>query len=83
MRPDQEGKLEVAVEDTGTGLNTGTASQIFNPLFTTKLDGMGMGLAICRSIVQAHQGRLWATANQPYGAAFRFTVPLAAEPNGS
>ena len=83
MRPDQQGKLEVAVEDTGSGFNAESASQIFDPLFTTKLDGMGMGLAICRSIVRAHQGHLWATSNRPNGATFRFTVPLAPDAPGS
>jgi C4-dicarboxylate-specific signal transduction histidine kinase len=82
LQPDQQGKLEIALEDTGTGLNEGTTTQIFNPLFTTKADGMGMGLAISRSIVQAHHGRLWATSNQLHGATFRFTVPLAADAAG-
>ena len=54
----ETGKLEVAVADAGAGLKAGTASQIFSPLFTTKPDGMGMGLAICRSMVEAHHGRL-------------------------
>ena len=73
----ETGRLEIAVADAGTGLRAGTANQIFDPLFTTKPDGMGMGLAICRSIVAAHQGRLWATPNHPYGTIFRFTLPMA------
>jgi signal transduction histidine kinase len=49
-------------------------NHVFNPLFTTKPDGMGMGLAICRSIIEAHDGRLWVTANTPQGAVFQFTL---------
>jgi signal transduction histidine kinase len=69
------GELMVSVEDTGTGFEPGAVDQIFNPMFTTKADGMGMGLAICRSIVEAHGGRLWATACEPHGALFQFTIP--------
>jgi signal transduction histidine kinase len=53
------GEALVAVEDTGGGLDQASANRIFDPLFTTKLDGMGMGLSICRSITEAHGGRLW------------------------
>jgi len=67
----------VSVEDTG--VEPSAADRIFSPLFTTKAHGMGMGLSICRSIVEAHEGRLWATANLPRGAIFHFTVP--AHPN--
>jgi len=66
----------VSVEDAGTGLDVAIAHRIFDPLFTTKTTGMGMGLAICRSIVEAHGGRLWALPNQLHGTTFRFTVPL-------
>jgi signal transduction histidine kinase len=69
------GIMLVAVEDSGTGLDTGIADRIFDPLFTTKPNGMGMGLSICRSIVEAHGGRLWASPASPNGAVFRFTVP--------
>jgi PAS domain S-box-containing protein len=72
---DAAGIMLVAVEDSGTGLDTGTADRIFDPLFTTKPNGMGMGLSICRSIVEAHGGRLWASPASPNGAVFRFTVP--------
>ena len=67
----------VAVEDTGTGLDPATADRIFEPFFTTKPGGMGMGLSICRSIIEAHGGRLWASPHRPYGTIFRFTVPIA------
>jgi len=66
----------VSVEDTGKGLEPGGADRIFNPMFTTKAHGMGMGLAICRSIIEAHEGQLWVTANTRRGATFHFTVPL-------
>ena len=50
--------------------------RLFEPFYTTKSSGLGMGLAICRSIIQTHGGRLWATANEPRGAVFQFTLPL-------
>ncbi|SEF10054.1 MHYT domain-containing protein, NO-binding membrane sensor [Rhizobiales bacterium GAS191] len=65
----------VAVEDTGTGLDPATAGRIFDPFFTTKPNGMGMGLSICRSIIDAHGGRFWASPGVPCGTVFRFTVP--------
>ena len=55
--------------------------RIFDPLFTTKATGMGMGLSICRSIVEAHGGRLWASPAVPHGTDFQFTIPIA-EPTG-
>jgi len=69
------GSVMVSVEDTGKGVEPSAIDRIFNPLFTTKAHGMGMGLAICRSIIDAHGGRLWVTANLPRGAIFHFTVP--------
>jgi signal transduction histidine kinase len=65
----------VSVEDSGKGLEPSAIDRIFNPLFTTKAHGMGMGLPICRSIIEAHGGRLWVTDNLPRGAIFHFTVP--------
>jgi C4-dicarboxylate-specific signal transduction histidine kinase len=79
--PRENGEALVAVEDTGVGLDPVTADRIFDPLFTTKLDGMGMGLSICRSIVEAHRGRLWASPTLAHGTVLRFTVPLAAVVN--
>jgi len=67
--------LYVGVQDTGPGLNPETLSRLFEPFYTTKPNGMGMGLAIHRSIVESHGGRLWATACQPLGALFQFAIP--------
>jgi len=65
----------IGIQDTGPGLSSEILSRLFEPFYTTKPNGMGLGLAICRSIVEAHGGRLWADANEPRGAAFRFTLP--------
>jgi hypothetical protein len=65
----------VAVRDSGPGLPEGALERAFEPFYTTKSSGLGMGLSICRSIVEAHGGRLWAAVNVPRGAAFQFTVP--------
>ena len=65
----------VAISDTGAGLHPTIAQRIFEPFFTTKSHGLGMGLSICRSIIESHDGRLWVTPNVPYGTVFRFTVP--------
>jgi signal transduction histidine kinase len=67
----------VEVEDNGIGLTD--FERAFEPFFTTKENGMGMGLAICRSIVEGHNGRLWATPNETFGTTFRFTLPLHTE----
>jgi PAS domain S-box-containing protein len=64
----------VTVQDSGPGLKQDSLNQLFDPFFTTKPAGMGMGLSICRSIIEAHDGRLWATANAPRGAVFQFTL---------
>jgi signal transduction histidine kinase len=68
-------QVQITVEDSGTGLAPDNIARIFEPFYTTKSGGMGMGLSICRSIVQNHGGRLWATANIGQGASFHFTLP--------
>jgi len=73
---DEGRQVVVAVEDCGVGISAENADRLFNAFFTTKPSGLGMGLSICRSIVEAHGGRLWAMPNKPYGAVFRFTLPL-------
>jgi PAS domain S-box-containing protein len=70
-----EGSVRVGVRDTGPGLSPEGLSRLFEPFYTTKPEGMGMGLSICRSIIEAHGGRLWAIPCEPQGALFRFTIP--------
>jgi signal transduction histidine kinase len=65
----------LGVRDTGPGLSAETLPRLFEPFYTTKPDGMGMGLSICRSIIEDHGGRLWATQHEPRGALFQFTIP--------
>ncbi len=72
------GEILISVEDTGLGIEGEQADRLFAPFFTTKPQGIGMGLPICRSIIEAHGGRLWAAKNQPRGAVFHFAVPVTA-----
>jgi PAS domain S-box-containing protein len=72
------GELLVSVEDTGLGIEAQHAERLFAPFFTTKPQGIGMGLPICRSIIEAHGGRLWAGKNEPRGAVFHFALPVTA-----
>jgi signal transduction histidine kinase len=72
---DAAGSVLVTVHDTGLGLDPQNVERVFEAFYTTKPGGMGMGLAICRSIIEAHGGQLWASANEPQGAVFQFTVP--------
>jgi len=65
----------VEVEDTGPGADRDVLDRMFDPFFTTRAEGLGMGLTICSSIIEAHGGRLWATANSDRGLTVRFTVP--------
>jgi signal transduction histidine kinase len=71
---DDRGGVVVSVADTGKGVGSQEFERIFNPLFTTKSSGMGMGLSICRSIIEAHNGRLWVAPNKPEGAIFQFRL---------
>jgi PAS domain S-box-containing protein len=77
----QDGPNAVLVEvrDSGKGLGADSAERVFESFYTTKPEGLGIGLSISRSIVEAHDGRLWAAANKPHGAVFRFSLPVAGE----
>jgi signal transduction histidine kinase len=74
-RVESSAKILISIEDSGTGLEEGLSNRIFDPLFTTKPNGMGMGLAICKSIVEGHGGRIWALPGSTRGTVFQFTVP--------
>jgi PAS domain S-box-containing protein len=77
--PSRTEGILVAVRDSGPGINPEHLDQIFKPFYTTKTSGLGMGLSICRSIIDAHGGRLWAEAHQPRGAILQFTLPAGVE----
>jgi C4-dicarboxylate-specific signal transduction histidine kinase len=77
LAPYEGDRVVVSVADTGTGIGSLDADRLFTPLFTTKSNGMGMGLAICRAIVEAHDSRLWFSPNTPQGAVFQFTLPAS------
>ena len=77
-KKDESDGVLVAVRDSGPGLAPEYRDRLFDAFYTTKASGMGMGLSICRSIIEAHGGRLWAEANEPRGAVFQFTVPAYA-----
>ena len=79
LRPAESTGVLVAVEDTGPGLDPAIADCIFEPFFTTKPAGVGIGLSICRSIIEAYGGRIWASPREVCGTAFRFIVPAATE----
>jgi PAS domain S-box-containing protein len=76
---DRPGHALVSVVDCGVGIAAESVDRLFDAFFTTKSGGMGMGLSICRSIIEAHGGRLWATANLPHGATFQFILPVNAD----
>jgi signal transduction histidine kinase len=77
--PGTDGEVSLAVEDSGTGIDPKHIERVFSSFFTTKDKGMGMGLSICRSIIESHGGRLWASRGSPRGAIFQFTLPVKAE----
>jgi PAS domain S-box-containing protein len=77
----QTSDILVAVQDSGPGIDPEHLERVFAPFYTTKTSGLGMGLSICRSIIAAHGGRLWAEANRPRGAIFQFTLPAGLEPS--
>jgi PAS domain S-box-containing protein len=80
---DASDDVHVTLRDSGPGLDPKNVESLFEAFYTTKPTGMGMGLAICRSIIEAHGGRMWAGANEPRGAFFQFTLPLASDETAS
>jgi signal transduction histidine kinase len=72
---DTRGDVSITVRDSGPGLKPEDLERLFDPFYTTKPTGMGMGLSICRSIIEAHRGRLWVTANTTRGASFHLSLP--------
>ncbi len=70
--------VSVEVRDSGPGFAPADLERVFEAFYTTKSDGLGLGLSICRSIIEAHNGRLWASANLPRGASFQFALPAIA-----
>jgi signal transduction histidine kinase len=76
---DESRRVLVSVQDSGPGLDPNSLDRLFDAFYTTKPQGLGMGLAISRSLVEAHGGRLWASANVPHGAVFQFTLPIGTE----
>jgi signal transduction histidine kinase len=77
-----DGGVLIAIADTGNGVDAKDAQRLFDPLYTTKAGGMGMGLSICRSIIEAHEGTLWVVPNAPRGATFQFVLGAAATTAG-
>ena len=72
----ENGSVEMAVRDSGVGLHNSQVERLFEPFYTTKKSGIGMGLAINRTIIRAHRGRIWAASNEDRGATFRFRLPI-------
>ena len=76
-RETDERSILVSVSDSGPGFDSATVDHLFEPFYSTKQGGMGIGLSICRSIVEAHDGKIWARKNEPRGSTFQFTIPVA------
>jgi signal transduction histidine kinase len=76
---DEGDRVRLSVQDAGTGIEPEIMNRLFEAFYTTKSDGMGMGLSVSRSIIENHQGRLWATSNDGPGATFSFSIPFVAE----
>jgi len=76
---DSHGWVEFSIIDLGQGISPEIAQQLFKPFFTTKAEGMGLGLSLCRTVVEQHGGHLEFEAQEPCGTIFRFTLPTAAE----
>jgi signal transduction histidine kinase len=79
QRPSGMGAVRITVQDSGPGLNPESFDRLFDPFYTTKADGMGMGLSICRSIVEAHEGRMSASRAAGPGSTFEFVLPGAVD----
>jgi signal transduction histidine kinase len=77
----EDGHVRLLVRDSGVGFTPEVARQMFESFYTTKSDGMGVGLSISRSIIEANRGRLWATVNDGPGATFAFSIPYEREPH--
>jgi two-component system sensor kinase FixL len=82
-RPVEDSMVEVRVADTGSGLSDEVMANLFQPFMTTKPNGMGVGLSICRTIIESHGGRIWAERTPSGGAAFAFTLPHVTEDEGA
>ena len=76
--PDEGDQVRLSVQDVGIGFDPEVMNKLFDAFYTTKNDGMGIGLSVCRSIIASHHGRLWATLNEGPGATFAFSIPCAA-----
>jgi two-component system, LuxR family, sensor kinase FixL len=77
--PGDAGFAVIHVSDTGTGIPRSLAAHVFDPFMTTKKSGMGVGLSICRTIVEAHGGKIWVETNEAGGATFTFSLPVPAQ----
>ena len=71
--------VTLAVQDSGPGVDPADLERIFDAFYSTKTGGLGMGLSVCRAIVEAHRGKLWATPGAPHGATFQLTLPVIAD----